>query len=341
MSDDHNNQLRLAFVGCGNIARAHWYGVRHRAQHIRVTAVVDSDAERAAAMAERTGARAFTSLAEALDADLFDAVDVLLPHDLHESVTLQALAAGKHVLLEKPMAPTLEACERMLLAAARAGRVFMIAEQSQYWPDVHVVKALLQRNAIGDLLSVRGHFVDSTPIVTDLTLPWRFLHARAGGGIAMDGGAHWVRPLRIWLGEVESVYAVTRRPVAAMEDESFALALLNFRCGITASFECLLSNAALAPVQDFRLTGSSGEIVVERGEAGRVLLYDADHPNGVEVARTMPGRKMAFGDELDDFARAVRDGVPPAATAEYSLGDLRTALAMYRSAASGRVEPVW
>ena len=60
----------------------------------------------------------------------------MLPHDLHEAAVLRCFEAGRHVLLEKPMAPTLDACERILAAARQAGTVFMVAENAQYWPEV-------------------------------------------------------------------------------------------------------------------------------------------------------------------------------------------------------------
>ena len=106
--------LTMAMVGCGNIARAHWRGIRNRASRIKVTAVVDSDPDNAASMSEQTGAVAYSSLSEALAKGSFDAVDLMLPHDLHEEAAIEAFKAGKHVLLEKPMAPNLVACERIM-----------------------------------------------------------------------------------------------------------------------------------------------------------------------------------------------------------------------------------
>lgn len=333
--------LRLALVGCGNIARAHWHGIRHHVPELQVVAAVDANPQRAAAMAERTQSRPFSSLSEALASIDIDAVDIMLPHDLHEAVALEAFAAGKHVVLEKPMAQDLAACERILAAARKAGSVFMIAEQSQYWPDVHRAKALLDAGAIGNLVSARAYFVDNLRRDPADPVPWRFRLARAGGGISMDGGLHWIRPLRILLGDVDAVVAVTGRPVADMEGESYAQAILRFRGGATAHFECLLTESPVGPVQDFRLTGTRGELVIERGAEGRLMCFDAAAPTGREVARTSPGRLDSFGFELADFVAAVLDGKPLAASPEYSLGDLRTALAMYRSAASGRWESVW
>lgn len=336
-----SDRLSIALVGCGNIARAHWRGIRYQAPQLEVTAVVDADAGRAAAMAERTGGRAFASLSDALAGGEFDAVDLMLPHDLHEGAAIEAFAAGKHVVLEKPMAPTLEGCARIIAAAQQAGTVFMVAEQSQFWPDVIRVGELIQAGAIGEIISARAFFFD--PLVVDPTdpKPWRFQLRRAGGGICIDGGAHWIRPLRMWFGEIDEVIATTGRHIAGMEGESRAHAIFRFASGFTATFDALLSDGAAAPREDFRITGSAGEIVIEHGRAGRLKLFDSAHPEGRELMEAFPGKVDSFGFELDDFSQAVLQGRPLRASPEYSLGELRTALAIYRSAASRRWEKVW
>src|SRR3954447_10645039 len=222
--------LDLAIVGCGAIARYHLDGLRESAPRLRVTAAVDRDQARAEQVAAATGAQVFTSLEDALARGRFEAVDILLPHDLHEAAAIAALRAGKHVLCEKPMAPALDACERMLVAAREAGTVFMVAENAQYWPEVVKARDLIQEGAIGDVLTARAAFVmPDDPYWFEGRRPWRFQQARSGGGIAIDGGSHWIRPLRIWLGEIDEVVAARDRPLAEMEGESLVRALLRFR----------------------------------------------------------------------------------------------------------------
>ena len=333
-------RVRIALVGCGNIARAHWRGIHYHAPLIEVTAVVDADPARAAAMAERTGGRAFTSLSAALAEGEFDAVDLMLPHDLHEPAALESFAAGKHVVLEKPMAPTLDACARIMAAAEASGRVFMIAEQSQFWPDVMRVTRLAGGG--GDRGGDLGAGVLLRPAAADPAdpVPWRFRLARSGGGICIDGGAHWIRPLRMWFGDVEEVLATTHRHIAEMEGESRAHAVFRFRSGVTATFDAMLGEGPGAPAEDFRITGAAGQIVAERSGAGRLSLYDAAHPDGDVLLDSFDGRRDAFGVELDEFSRAVLHGAPLTAGPADSLGELRTALAIYRSARSGGWEPV-
>ncbi|TVR53515.1 MAG: gfo/Idh/MocA family oxidoreductase [Spirochaetaceae bacterium] len=345
---DERRQLKIALVGCGRIAGAHLKGVRAHAPQITVTAAVDIDRDRAVAIADETGAEPFTSLDDALRHGDFSAVDIMLPHHAHEDAAVRAFTAGKHVVLEKPMATTIEACDRILTAARDAGTTFMIAEQAQYWPDAIEVKRMIDDGIIGDVITARAYFGGAAgPGITGK--PWRFDKSIAGGGICIDGGSHWIRPLRMWFGEIDEVVAVTGRPLAEMEGESLVHALMRFRSGLVVTYDALHAGAVIGAGEQFRVTGSLGEIVIERGRTGRVLLFDREHPDGVEIPVTVDGsvvslgdgRSAAYGLQLSDFAHAVLDGTALAADAEHSLGEVRTALAVYRSAETRSWQKVW
>jgi predicted dehydrogenase len=243
-------------------------------------------------------------------------------------------------MLEKPMAPTVAACERILAAAAApAGRVLMVAENAQYWPEVRIVRELLGSGAIGDVVTAEARlFFPPIPAYYGGEGAWRLDREATGGGVAIDTGSHYLRPLRIWLGEVEEVVAAMERPYAKMEGESLARALLRFRSGVVATLDLLLHPGPLARQDLFRITGTRGEITVGAG----VKLYDAEHRRGVAVRPEEPqGYMLSYEHQLRDFARAIRGEAPLEAGPEASLGELRTALAMERSAASRRWEKVW
>ncbi|MBM4436443.1 MAG: Gfo/Idh/MocA family oxidoreductase [Actinobacteria bacterium] len=333
--------LRLAFVGCGAIARRHLDGIHAFGDRVHVTAAIDPDLAKAQRIAGETGAAVFGSLTEALAAGGFEAVDIMVPHDLHEALAIEALRAGQHVLLEKPMAPTLEACQRILAAARAAGTVFMVAENAQYWPEIVKAADLIAAGAIGNIITARAaftHRLDET-FFGDAR-PWRFERARTGGGITIDGGSHWIRPLRMWLGEIDAVVAVTGHPLRQMEGESLVRSVLRFASGQIATFDALMHDGPMAPEPWWRVTGTRGELLIEGGHTGGLQLYDTASPAGRRVAEPQ-GYAKSFGPEIDDFASAVLHGTPLRAAPEQSLGELRTAFAIYRSAASGRWEKVW
>lgn len=330
--------LALAFVGCGAIADWHLHAILNGDTRIDVTAVIDPDPARAHTMAEKAGARAFGSLADAVAGGGFSAVDVMVPHHLHEAVALEALAAGLHVLLEKPMAPTLDACDRILAAAGRAGTTFMVAENAQYWPEVVLAQQLVHDGTLGEIITARAcSFVPPLDEFFGGKRPWRFDRAAAGGGIAIDAGSHWIRPLRMWLGEIREVVAALGYPYPGMEGESLCRALCRFDSGTVAVFDALLAPGPLGPEPLFRITGTKGELTIEG--IGRVKLYDGTEPRGTVVGTG--NYLQSYEGELADFAAVVLDGVTPAAGPEQSLGELRAALAMYRSAKTDRWESVW
>ncbi|MCY3858035.1 MAG: Gfo/Idh/MocA family oxidoreductase [Gammaproteobacteria bacterium] len=333
--------LKMAMVGCGGIARAHWHGIQNHAPRIDVTAVVDVDEKAAKEFAETVGARAYTSLERCLYESGVDAVDLMLPHHLHEWAATVCFRAKKDVILEKPIAMDTVTAERILNGAKRAEIKLMVAEQAQYWMDVVEARELIDRGEIGDIVTGKACFYDPLRPFDKDNLPWRFSLEKAGGGISIDGGAHWIRPMRMMLGEIEEVVAATGRFIPEMEGESIAQAILRFDSGVIGTFQAIQSTGRLAPIEDFRITGTKGEIVIERGRQGRLMLYNADYLDGKNVMSAFESKAASYGVELADFASYVLDDTPLAAPPEYALGELRTAIAMYRSVSTGRWEKVW
>jgi len=328
--------VRLAYVGCGAISPMHTFGIEQSGAPIDVVACIDPDEGVARATAEPFGAAVHGSLTEAILAGGFDAVDIMVPHQLTEHVSAEAFDAGLHVLLEKPMATSLEGCERILDRAGSSNGVFMVAENSQYWPDVVAVGDAITSGLIGDVVTARATFF--IPPLDDFyggDAPWRFDEGATTHGIAVDTGSHWIRPLRMWLGEVAEVVGHTARPFESMAGESLALALLRFESGVVATLDGLLTAAALGPQPLFRVTGSIGELTIDA--SGAVTVYNDEHRRGDVIAET-GGYLNSYAGEFADFADAVLNGESPAAGPEQAVEDLKVAFALYRSVKSATWE---
>lgn len=327
--------LRLALVGCGSIAEFHLAGVNELAGKVEVTALVDPELERAEDFAGRTGGRPYQSLTEAIAGGGFDAVDIMVPHHLHEPLALEAFAAGKHVLLEKPISTTLASCNRILAAAAAAGVVFSVAENGEFWPELVRAKELIDEGAIGEVVTARANFVYGfDPQWFRAENPWRLDSQKTGGGIVVDGSSHWIRPLRNWMGEVESVTAVIGHPFTRMQGESQCQAIFRFESGKTAVFEALNIDGVLGPQDWWRIIGRKGEIAIGDGFEGQLRIFDARSPEG-RPAMEASGYEGAFAGEIEDFADAVLEGKPLQAGPEQSLAEFKIAQAIYRSARTG------
>ena len=116
--------------------------------------------------------------------------------------------------------------------------------------------------------------------------------------------------------------------------------LIHFQSGKTAIFDAMMIDTVFAPDPWWRITGTKGELTIDTGFFGGIKLYDPDNREG-KLLMEPKGYPQSFGPELVDFASAVLDGTPLRAGPEESLGELRTALAIYRSAESGAWEKIW
>ncbi len=328
-------QLQIALVGCGAIAQYHLAGIEELDGRVAVTAVVDPVIERAQELAQRTGAKAFESLTSAIADGQFAAVDIMTPHHTHEQLALEALAGGKHVLLEKPISTSLASCNRILSAAAAAELVLSVAENGEFWPELVRAKELIDEGAIGEVVTARALFVyEYDQQWFKESDPWRMQAAKTGGGIVVDGSSHWIRPLRNWIGEIESLVAVIAHPFTAMEGESQCQAILRFESGKTAVFEALTIDGVIGPQDWWRITGTKGEIAIRDSFEGELIICDQTTPRGRTIMDTV-GYAGAFAGEIGDFADAVLDGTPLRAGPEQSLAEFKIAQAIYRSAATG------
>jgi predicted dehydrogenase/flavin reductase (DIM6/NTAB) family NADH-FMN oxidoreductase RutF len=144
----------------------------------------------------------FAGLEAAVADPRVQAVSLALPHHLHRSATEIALTAGKHVLVEKPIATTLADADSMILSARRTGRILMVAEDMHFRPAVSFVSRRIDAGDLGEVLQLLIH-------AGGLRRPegWAAEKEKLGGGVFMDIGVHYVRAIRLLAGEPDTVWA--------------------------------------------------------------------------------------------------------------------------------------
>jgi predicted dehydrogenase len=214
------NEVNLAIIGCGGMGTRHLHGMMEYASiagdglashpPFRLAAVCDPNERNANLLADTAAQelgerpRVFGTLEAMLaGAPEVEALDITTEPRLHHDLACAALAAGKHVLVEKPMALTVAGCNRMMAAAGKAGRVLAVAENYRRDPLVMLTRALLEAGAIGERWMLVDASVGSGGRI--VITPWR--HKRLFGGTLLDVGVHNVDLMLYSFGPVEQVYA--------------------------------------------------------------------------------------------------------------------------------------
>ncbi|MBD3185122.1 hypothetical protein GF312_22770 [Candidatus Poribacteria bacterium] len=146
--------LSVGTVGTGGIAQAHIRAIGEN-ENIQLVAAMDVVAEKAQAAAEKHNCKAYTNLDDLLNDPHVEAVHVCTPHSFHGKHVVAALKAGKHVLVEKPMALTLEECDQMIAASEESGKILMVGQVMRHYPVNLTIKKMIADDVIGEV----GHMM--------------------------------------------------------------------------------------------------------------------------------------------------------------------------------------
>lgn len=179
--------VRIGLIGCGAIAQVAHLPILRKMKGVQVAALCDSDGAKARALAQRMGVDAwYTDIEEMLEFTKPDAVVVCTPNHLHEIHTLSALAAGAHVIVERPIAMQAAGVIRVLKAAEKAKRNVLVAMNNRFRADVQAVHTFLRGGELGEVLTIRcGWHVFRA---ARQQLGWRSRRQESGGGVLIDLG---------------------------------------------------------------------------------------------------------------------------------------------------------
>ena len=224
--------IGVGIIGTGGIARAHMRGYGSLADRCRIAAVADIDVERARQAAAEAGAnvKVYDDYRRLLEDGEVDLVSVCTPPFVHAEIAIAALRAGKHVLVEKPMAASLEECDAMIRAAGESGRKLAVVFQNRWRHDWQMLRAVTDSGALGrlllgkvDLLWYRGdRYYD---------VWWRGTWERECGGATINHAIHAIDGFLWLMGEPASVYADMDALDRNIEVEDFSAAIVRFRSG--------------------------------------------------------------------------------------------------------------
>lgn len=327
-------QLRFGIISTGNIARQFIEGINGGATRSTVAAVASRSIDNAQAFADQYGIATAHGSYDALLADPnIDAVYNALPNLYHKEWTLKALAAGKHVLCEKPMGMDASETIEMFAAAKQADRLLVEAFMYRTHPQTQAVLAKIREGAIGEVKLIRTTFCYRTEKINGNT---RFDQS-LGGGAIMDIGCYCIDLARQITGEDPTTIQAVGRLHDSTDGGSIdvsASGVLAYPSGVVSTFSCAMDTQASNLAQ---ICGTTGYIEVPvpwkpgvaeptwmlrtmqrprqdgvRDEAGEQLETFTTHAD-----------KPLYALEADAFAEAVLDGAPPFMSPEESIGNAK------------------
>lgn len=334
--------LRVAVVGCGLIGSRR---AKETSQHphTQLALVVDINEVPRAELAARYGCKPVKDWKEAIENPSVDVVIVSTPNRYAAEIAVAALAAGKHVLVEKPPGRNFAEARQLAEAARKAGRVLKIGFNHRYHPAISRAHRLYSEGTIGPIINIRvcyGH--GGRP---GYEKEWRGDLALAGGGELTDQGVH-VADLIQWFGGLpDNAFAWLQTavwPIHPLEDNAFGL--FRYAGGAIASLHT--SWTQWKNLFSFELYGQHGSLSIEGlgGSYGpeRLITAIRNPAGGVPAMNeeAFKGPDLSWQLEWDEFVEAVEKGRTYCGTPEEGVRAMAMIDALYRSAQSGTVVPV-
>lgn len=367
MAEETTNKMRFGVLGCGTIGPTH-IGAIQQIADAEVVAVCDEDAAKAQAVGSKDPSiTVYTSLDDMLRDPRIDAVSVCTPSGKHADHAVAAMDAGKHVVVEKPMDISLEACDRMIAAEDSTGKTLAIISQHRFDAATVLVKDAIDSGNLGKI------------VLADATVKWwrtqayydsgdwRGTWALDGGGALMNQGIHTVDLLQWLAGGVSSLYGQVRTSAhERIEVEDVAVAALTFESGAVGTLTATTAAWDGFPVR-IDIYGTEGTAIIEgdrlkllKLKSGETFQSEEAATHALSVAKggTASVKEEAavrltvssggaaadpgavWGDahraQIEDFMRAVRTGSKPLIDGRGGRKPLEIILGVYRSSRSGQ-----
>jgi predicted dehydrogenase len=333
--------IRVGILGGGGISDTHARAAS-AIPGVEIVAVHGDNAEKARRLAASQGAPDYPTLEAFLAHRPLDVVAIGSPSGCHAAQAIACARAGLHVLVEKPMAVTVDEASAVVAAVAAAGVRLGVFFQDRLQPDFIRLKAFLDAGELGRILLVGGHVKWYRPPEYYKTSRWRGTWALDGGGAVMNQGIHTLDLMLHLLGDVATVSARTRALRHAIEVEDTGIATFELRSGGLATFE---ATTAAYPGYKRRLeiSGERGTIVVEHDRVVAADLASGAPPFAISppaaagesasshlVSDPTPHRRI-----FEDFLRALNEGTRPICDATEGKRSVELVLALYASARTG------
>lgn len=333
-------QVRFGILGCGVVANYHAQAIADTAGAELVCACGRTP-ESTQRFCKAQGIRPMGSYEEMLASPEVDAVCICTPSGLHAEEAIAALAAGKHLVIEKPVSIENADADRIFAAAEASGKTVCVISQFRFSDAAREIRAAMDRGDFGTLVSAaltmryyRGQeYYDSGA--------WRGTKALDGGGILMNQGIHGVDVLAYLMGPVRELMGYTRTRLRNIEVEDTACAVLDFENGAIGTIDATVCNKGGSPLR-IEICGEKGSVVLEdEAIIHWGLECPCSVPVGVRSASSAGASPTGISTEnhtrqFRNFVAAVQGREPVAVSVRDGRHALQIVCGVYESAKTGK-----
>jgi UDP-N-acetyl-2-amino-2-deoxyglucuronate dehydrogenase len=347
------DKVKTGLIGCGKVGHFHATALKNLTES-QFVAVCDCVGSRAEAFAQQYGVSAFSDIEEMIQTTRLDAVVVATPHPKHVDPAVAAINAGSHVVVEKPLASTLEDCDTMIDIAKKKNKILAVISQRRLYPPVRRIKEAIVEGKLGKpVLGTVNMFGwrDESYYNSD---PWRGRWHGEGGGVLVNQAPHQLDILQWYMGSVRELYgcwANLNHPTIEVEDTS--VAIIRFRSGAIGNI--LVSNSQNPPLYGkIAVYGKNGASVGVQTDGGAMFIAGISSiatppindlwtiPGEEEKAATWKKEDSEFFMRIDatkyfhqlqirDFLEAIIKGRAPMISGEEGRKTVELFTAIYRS----------
>jgi UDP-N-acetyl-2-amino-2-deoxyglucuronate dehydrogenase len=336
--------FRIALVGCGRISTNHFEAI-DKIDGLELVAVCDADPERAKRAGLEWKVPYFTSYQKMLAESNADVVTIATPSGLHPEQGIAAAQAGKHVVMEKPMAISLTGADALVHACDKAGVQLFVVKQNRLNPPVQLLKRAVDRNRFGRIYMASCAVHWARPQEYYDQAPWRGTWEFDGGAF-MNQASHYVDLIQWVMGPVESVMAKTATLARRIETEDSGIAILKFRSGALGAIEVTMLAYPRNLEGSLTILGEKGSAKIGGTAVNKIEHWEFAEPDEddklIDAANTSPPNVYGLGHQgyYRNVLSVLRGEAKPDTDGRAGRKSLELILGIYESAKTGREVPL-
>jgi UDP-N-acetyl-2-amino-2-deoxyglucuronate dehydrogenase len=327
-------KLNFGIIGCGRIAHKHAEAIKKN-EKANLLCVCDIIEERAAEYKDKYGAEAhFTDYRKMLEYSGLDVVNICTPSGMHAEMGIAAAQAGKHVIVEKPMALSLKDADDLIGACDESGVKLAVCFQNRFNPPVQKLRRALEEGRFGKLTHASAIVRWFRPQDYYDQAPWRGTRAMDGGCL-MNQSIHNIDLLQWMMGPVESVFGYTATNLRKIECEDVGVAVLKFKNGALGVIEASTTIYPENLEETLNIFGEKGTVVLGGIAVNKIETWkfaDSTDENGaIDQHQQDVPNVYGFGHEalVEDFINAVINNSEPYITGREGRNALEIVLSIY------------